>query len=166
MLPMVSPVQKCPNCGKYYEEYKNWCGEGDSYSSAFGELTFPEWKEAYVQIQAEGVDDRTLNNLRFWLIQSYNDYFYRSKKVHKPSDEDFEFFAKTVVELNDSFNFNSAVDLLMKAELYREANKMQECRQVLDSIPLDQLNEDHKSIFDSIKLRMEKNDHVVFQLYV
>ena len=166
MLPMVSPVQKCPSCGKYYEEVKNRCGEVNSHSFALGELTFPEWKEAYAQFQAEGVDDKTLNNLRFWLIQSYNDYFYRSKEAPKPSEEDFEFFSKTVVEFIDSFNWNKAADLLMKAELYREANMMQECRQVLDSIPFDQLNEDHMGIFEGIRLRMEKNDHVVFQLYV
>ena len=166
MLPMVSPVQKCPSCGKYYFEFKNRCGEGNSHSFALGELTFPEWKEAYAQFQAEGVDDKTLNNLRFWLIQSYNDYFYRSKEAPKPSEEDFEFFSKTVVEFIDSFNWNKAADLLMKAELYREANMMQECRQVLDSIPFDQLNEDHMGIFEGIRLRMEKNDHVVFQLYV
>ena len=166
MLPMVSPVQKCPSCGKYYFENKNRCGEGDSHSFELGELTFPEWKEAYVQFQAEGVDDKTLNNVRFWLIHSYNDYFHRSKEAPKPSEEDFEFFSKTVVEFIDSFNWNSGADLLMKAELYREANKMQECRQVLDSIPFDQLNEDHKRIFNGIRLRMEKNDNVVFQLYV
>ena len=166
MLPMVSPVQKCPSCGKYYEEVKNRCGEVNSHSFALGELTFPEWKEAYAQFQAEGVDDKTLNNLRFWLIQSYNDYFYRSKEAPKPSEEDFEFFSKTVVEFIDSFNWNKAADLLMKAELYREANMMQECRQVLDSIPFDQLNEDHMGIFEGIRLRMEKNAHVVFQLYV
>ena len=166
MLPMVSPVQKCPSCGKYYEEVKNRCGEVNSHSFALGELTFPEWKEAYAQFQAEGVDDKTLNNVRFWLIQSYNDYFYRSKEAPKPSEEDFEFFSKTVVEFIDSFNWNKAADLLMKAELYREANMMQECRQVLDSIPFDQLNEDHKGIFEGIRLRMEKNDYVVFQLYV
>ena len=166
MLPMVSPVQKCPSCGKYYFEFKNRCGEGNSHSFALGELTFPEWKEAYAQFQVEGVDDKTLNNLRFWLIHSYNDYFHRSKEAPQPSEEDFEFFSKTVVEFIDSFNWNKAADLLMKAELYREANMMQECRQVLDSIPFDQLNEDHKGIFEGIKLRMEKNDHVVFQLYV
>ena len=115
MLPMVSPVQKCPSCGKYYEEVKNRCGEGNSHSFALGELTFPEWKEAYAQFQAEGVDDKTLNNLRFWLIHSYNDYFHRSKEAPKPSDEDFEFFSKTVVDFIDSFNWNKAADLLMKA---------------------------------------------------
>ena len=166
MLPRVSPIQKCPNCGKYFEEYKNRCGEGDDYSFELGELTFPEWKEAYAQLQAEGVDDKTHNNLRYWLIHSYNDYFYRSKNAPIPSEEDFEFFSKTVVELIDSFHWNSDVDLLMKAELFREANMMQECRQVLDTIPTDQLSEDHKAIFDAIKLRMEKNDNVVFQLYV
>ena len=165
MLPMVSPVQKCPSCGKYYFENKNRCGKGDSHSFELGELTFPEWKEAYAQFQAEGVDDKTLNNVRYWLIHSYNDYYYRSNKASNPSEEDFEFFSKIVVELIDSFNWNSAADLLMKAELYREANMMQECRQVLDSIPIDQLNEDLKDIFDGIKLRMEKNDNVVFQLY-
>ena len=166
MLPMVSPVQKCPSCGKYYFEFKNRCGEGDSHSFALGELTYPEWKEAYAQFLAEGVDDKTRNNVRFWLIHSYNDYFHRSKEAPQPSEEDFEFFSKTVVEFIDSFNWNKAADLLMKAELYREANMMQECRQVLDSIPFDQLNEDHKGIFEGIRLRMEKNDHVVFQLYV
>ena len=166
MLPVVSPIQKCPSCGKYYEEFKNWCGEGESYSFALGELTFPQWEEAYAQFQAEGVDDKTLNNLRFWLIQSYNDYFHRSKKAPKPSEEDFKFFSKTVVELIDSYNWNSASDLLLKAELYREANMMQECRQVLDSIPIDQLNVDLKGIFDGIKRRMGKNNNKVFQLYV
>ena len=166
MLPMVSPVQKCPGCGKYYEEGKNHCGEGNSYSFDLGELTFPEWKEAYAQFQAEGVDEKTRNNLRYWLIHSYNDYFHRSEEAPKPTDEDFEFFSKTVVEFIDSFNWNSGSELLMKAELYREANKMQECRQVLDSIPFDQLNEDLKAIFNGIRLRMEKNDHVVFQLFV
>lgn len=166
MLPIVSPVQKCPGCGKYYFENKNRCGEGNSHSFELGELTFPEWKEAYAQFQAEGVDDKTLDNVRYWLFHSYNDYFHRSKKAPKPTEEDFEFFSKTVEKLIDSFKWNSASDLLMKAELYREANKMQECRQVLDSIPLDQLNEEHKGIFNGIKLRMEKNDNVVFQLYV
>lgn len=165
-LPMVSPVQKCPRCGKYYFENKNICGKGDSYTFELGQLTFHEWKEAYAQFQAEGVDAKTLNNVRYWLIHSYNDYFYRNERIRKPSDADFEFFSKTVVELIDSFIWNTAADLLMKAELYREANKMQECRQVLDSIPLDQLNEEHKGIFNGIKLRMEKNDNVVFQLYV
>lgn len=129
-------------------------------------LTFPEWKEAYAQFQAEGVDDKILNNIRYWLIHSYNDYFYRSKKAPKPSEEDFEFFSKTVVKFIDSFNWDTAADLLMKAELYREANRMKECREVLDSIPLDQLKENQKGIFDGIRLRMEKNDHVVFLLYV
>ena len=113
-----------------------------------------------------GVDEKTRNNLRYWLIHSYNDYFHRNEEAPKPSDEDFEFFSKTVVEFIDSFNWNSGSELLMKAELYREANKMQECRQVLDSIPFDQLNEDLKAIFNGIRLRMEKNDHVVFQLFV
>ena len=166
MLPRVSPIQKCPNCGKYYEKYKNRIGESNDYSFALGTLTFPEWKEAYAQFQAEGVDDKMNNQFRYWLIHSYNDYFHRSENAPKPSEEDFEFFSKTVVAFIDALEWNKVSDLLMKAELYREANMMQECRQVLDSIPTDQLSEDHKAIFDAIKLRMEKNDNVVFQLYV
>ena len=164
MLPRVSPVQKCPGCGKYYLEYNNRCGMSDGWSFERGELTFPEWKEAYTQFQKESIDADDLCKVRYWLIQSYNDYYYRSEDAPEPSEEDFELFSKTIVEFIDSAKKNLGLDLLLEAEFYREANMMKECRTTLDSIQQDQLDEFQKRAFDGIKERMEKNDKVVFEI--
>ena len=166
MLPHVSPVQKCPNCGKYYFEQKHRHGESKNTSFERGELTFHEWKEAYTQFQSEQVKGDDLVNVRFWVVQSYNDYFYRSKKSVKPSDEDFRIFSEMAIGFIESFNWESVPHPLLKAELYREANLMKECKQVLESIPYGELEEFEKSIYNDIKRRMEKDDNKVFKLSV
>ena len=104
MLPHVSPVQKCSNCGKYYFEHKNRYGESEDTSFNLGELTFSEWREAFQQFQTEGVDDDEMTNVRFWVVQSFNDYFYRNKFIsNKPSDEDYQFFSEMAVDFIESF---------------------------------------------------------------
>ena len=167
MLPHVSPVQKCPNCGKYYFEHKNCHGESKNTSFDCGELTFSEWKEAYKQFQAEGVDGDEMTNIQFWVVQSYNDYFYRNSIISvKPSEEDYQLFSEMVVGFIESFDWKPVKHPLLKAELYREANCMKECKEVLESIPYDDLEDFEKSIFNDIKRRMESNDNIVFKLSV
>ena len=166
MLPSVSPVQKCPNCRKYYFEFKHRHGESKNTSFERGELTFHEWKEAYDQFQAEGVGGKDMTNVQFWVVQSYNDYFYRGKTSAKPSEEEFQIFSKMAVGFIDSFDWEPVKHPLLKAELYREANLMKECKEVLDSIPYEELEDFEKSIYNDIKHRMEKNDKVVFKLSV
>jgi hypothetical protein len=167
MLPHVSPVQKCPNCGKYYFEHKNRHGESEDTSFNLGELTFSEWREAFQQFQTEGVDDDEMTNVRFWVVQSFNDYFYRNKFIsNKPSDEDYQFFSEMAVDFIESFNWEPVKHPLLKAELYREAYHMNECREVLESIPYDELEDFEKSIFNDIKRRMDSNDNIVFKLSV
>ena len=165
MLPTVSPVQKCPNCGKYYFGHKNRQGQSENTSFELGELTFYEWTEAYDQFQAEGVNEDEMLAVRFWIIQSYNDDFYREKDSAGPTDNDFLVFSKMVIELNTFHNWKSVQQHLLKAELYREANLMKECKEVLDSIPFDELEDYEKNIFNDIKRRMENNDKVVFKLH-
>lgn len=85
MLPQVSPVQKCPHCGKYYLHYKQKSEKGRSPSLEQGELSYPEWKEAYSQFlkekgnnnQPQKVDEKDLSIIRLNLIQAYNDYYER-----------------------------------------------------------------------------------------
>lgn len=165
MLPTVSPIQKCPNCGKYYFEYEHRHGKSKNTSFERGELALFEWKEAYNQFLAERINGDHINYVRLWVIQSYNDYFYRSKDFVMPSEEDFLQFSKIVAEFIHSFNWESVLNPLLKAELYREANLMKECKEVLDSIPFDKLNDYEKNIFNDIKRRMENNDKVVFKLH-
>lgn len=166
MLPIVSPVQKCPICGKYYFEHKHSYGESTKVSFELGQLSFIEWKKAYDQFKAEGVEGKDMTNVQFWIVQSYNDYFYRGITSVKPSEEDFLIFSKMAVGFIDSFDWEPVKHPLLKAELYREANLMKECKEVLKSIAYEELEDFEKSIYNDIKHRMEKNDKVVFKLSV
>lgn len=166
MLPSVSPVQKCPNCGKYYFESKNRHGESNNTSFERGELSFPEWKDAYTQFLTEGVEGDDLVNVRFWVVQSYNDYFYRNSNSHKPSKEDFQLFSKLAIDFINSFDWKPVQHPLLKAELYREANFMKECKEVLESIPYNELEDFEKSIFNDIQKRMKSGDIKVFKINI
>ncbi len=175
MLPIASPVQKCPHCGKYYLKSKQNTIEGDDYSGDLGELTYFEWKEAYYQFASmkaipfqppvTEITDNDFVDIRYWLIQAYNDYYHRNKKA-EPSPEEYTFFCNVVRDFIDVFDWSPIEVPLLKAELYREANEMGKCREVLDAISYEKLEDFEKGIYDGIKERMEQNDTVVFRLYV
>ena len=170
MLPQVSPVQKCPHCGKYYLEYKQKGREGDKHSSQLGTLSYPEWKEAYYQFleEMENSDERkqvTVEDIIYihiLLIQAYNDCYYRDA-VAEPSAEEYAFIQGIISDLVDSMDWSKA-DALFKAELYREANMMQECATVLASIDPATLNDVGKQVYKEIKVRMERGETQVFEI--
>ena len=174
MLPIVSPVQKCPHCGKYYLESKQKSESGENYSFNLGNLTYSEWKEAFCQFMSQhclkDTDRHTkitrddLVNLRFWLIQAYNDHFHR-KKIEEPSQEEYIYFCGVVNDFIDTFDWSSIKAPLLKAEFYREAGEMEKCAEVLNSMSYNQLEGFEKDIFNGIKTRMEKKDNAVFILY-
>lgn len=164
MLPTVSPVQKCPHCRKYYLERKHRHGENKNTSFERGELTFREWKEAYRQFVSEKISGKDKVDMYFWLIQAYNDHYYRSSNVHKPTKADDAFFVKITLAFIRSFDWTQVNHPLLKAELYREAGKMQECAKVLESIPYKSLQDFEKSVYNGIKKRMKNNDNKVFVL--
>jgi len=164
MLPIVSPIQKCPRCKKYYFERKSRHGEGKKSSSELGELTFSEWKEAYRQFVSEKISGKDKVDLCFWLIHSYNDHYYRNSKSLEPTKADYAFFVKIVLSFIKGFDWTQVNHPLLKAELYREAGKMQECAKVLKSIPYKSLQDYEKGIYNGIKKRMIDNDSKVFKL--
>jgi len=171
MLPEVSPVQKCPHCGKYYLEYKQKQSEADHYSSEKGELSFPEWKEAYHQFLGETestdrhirITEENLVDLRFWLVQAYNDYYHRNCEA-SPSPEDYAFIQGIIKDFINTFDWSSIDNPLLKAEFYREADMMHECAKVLLSINYEQLQDYEKNIYNAIKSRMERGDKDVFEI--
>lgn len=175
MLPSASPVQKCHNCRKYYLTSKQESEKGDTYSFNTGDLAYSEWKEAFSQFVNQSdqkdlnkytqITDNDMVNIRFWLIQAYNDHYHR-EKVAEPSQEEFTFFCGVVNDFIDTFNWASVKNPLLKAEYYREANEMDKCAEVLNSISYDQLQDYEKGIFDGIRMRMEEKDVVVFKLFV
>ena len=173
MLNIGQTTKGLHQCCRMFRQYKNARIAENTISSSkntsfdCGELTFSEWKEAYKQFQAEGVDGDEMTNIQFWVVQSYNDYFYRNSIISvKPSEEDYQLFSEMVVGFIESFDWKPVKHPLLKAELYREANCMKECKEVLESIPYDDLEDFEKSIFNDIKRRMESNDNIVFKLSV
>lgn len=64
MLPKVSPIQKCPSCGKYYFAENVEKRQGTDYSFEKGELTYQELKEAKIQFgdSLAKKDKNTLNS--------------------------------------------------------------------------------------------------------
>lgn len=173
MLPKVSPVQKCSHCGKYFLEYKQKGERGKDYSFEKGELSYKEWKEAYLQftnIEESVTDNNKLDkkdwvNIRLGMIQAFNDCYYRD---YDSSDmapkEEREFIVGIIYDFINSFKWFPRMEPLLKAELYREACEFEQCKKVLDSISYRRLNEYERRIYDGIKTRMDKKDFKVFRI--
>ena len=170
MLPQPSPVQKCPHCGKYYfMPFYQETRESDNYWGEQGLLNYHEWKEAYHQFCENfespenicKVNRIKLNDVRFWILQSYNDYYYRENNG-QPSAEEFEFVKSMAIK----FIEEKAEDInpLVKAEIYREVNEMQKCAETLSSVSTEQFNDYQMKIYCGIKERLEKGDNKVFRI--
>ncbi|MCD8297711.1 MAG: hypothetical protein LUC88_09085 [Prevotella sp.] len=137
MLPQVSPIQRCPNCGTFYfikdQEYE----KGDDVSFELGTLTLEECKEAQEQFATSQIPEEDANILRIQTIFAYNDKYYRSREDENEevseniSEEDFEFFRTTVLNFIES---QKDIDILFKAELMREIGQFEECISILSDI--------------------------------
>ncbi|MDE5849806.1 MAG: hypothetical protein K2H38_06670 [Muribaculaceae bacterium] len=138
MLPEVSPIQKCPHCGRYYfieQAKKKIAKDDDSDFRAFGELgtlNYHELKQAKEQLQ-----QLTLTDMQRWIINhqlfmAYNDEFRRSPGAlgKYPGKEDLETFDSTVRELLKGIGKTSDYELF-HAELLRETGKFDEATEVL-----------------------------------
>ena len=163
MLPRVSPVQKCPKCGKYYLEYKQPYKEGDDWSSECGELSYQEWKEAYEQFKSDKRIKRDdMQVIRHHIIMAFNDEYYRYGDNMAEAQEE-AFFIEIINDYIASNKWNSQ-NMLFKAELYRETGEMTKCEEVLSQISTKSLNEFELKIYDMIKTKMAQGDKMVFMI--
>ncbi len=160
MLPEISYVQKCPHCGKYYitgrQEVK-YAKDGHSFDQ--GLLTFPEMKEAFVQLSEEGfVNEKEETNVRMMLHHAYNDYYYRSDDNKEVSAEDKKLFRENGIWLID----NLITDSVLKAEFYREIGDFEIAHDILESVEVE--DEFLKRIVSLIQERLQNNDCRVFKI--
>lgn len=160
MLPQVSFVQKCPNCSKYYmmSRQKDRYAAGGC-SSELGTLTYPEMKEAFIQLSNEGfenIDEE--REVRVLLLRSYNDCFYRNETDSQPSEDEVELNQKNLLWLIE----NWAGDNIMKAELYREAGFMDKAIEILANAKVD--NDFVLKIKNEIERLAKANDPSVFEI--
>ena len=153
-------------------------------------MTYHEWKEAYFQfLNEKGVVKgnnrlvQAINNLiaiecypedlveiRFWLIQSYNDCYYRHDSQYIGHDnkeldpEEESFIAGIINEFIELHDWSEGPDSLLKAELYREAGDMQKSLKVLSQINLEKFGNGELKVYCGIKERIKAGDKRVFKI--
>ena len=160
MLPEISYIQKCPNCGKYYitsRQEVRYAKEG--FSSDKGLLSYPEMKEAFVQLSEEGfVCENEEIKVRMMLHHAYNDYYYRSDDSKEINIEDKKLFRENAIWLID----NHITDEVLKAEFYREIGEFEIAHNILEFVVVE--NEFLKRIVSLIQKRVQNNDFRVFKI--
>lgn len=160
MLPEISYVQKCPKCGKYYirsrQETKY---SSDGYSSEQGLLTFPEMKEAFVQLSQEGfLSDNEEINVRLMLHHAYNDYYYRTEGAKAINEEDKMLFHENGIWLIQ----NIITDNVLKIEFYRQIGELDKAYDLINTI---QVEDDFlRNVVCSIRERLDNKDISVFKI--
>ncbi len=166
MLPEVSPIQKCPHCGKYYfiEQANSRYADDIKYSGELGTLNYSELKEA-----KEQMEHLTLNPVQRWIINhllftAYNDEFRRpdkEKSLKIPTEEDQQIFATTIEALLSGMNSSRDYELF-HAELLREIGRFDEAKEIL----LRHRNEDERWVTEAMLRHIEKEDNLPFLLII
>ncbi len=160
MLPEISFVQRCPQCGKYYiTERQELKYAKDSYSFDQGLLSYPEMKEAFIQLSEEGfVNEEEETKVRMMLHHAYNDYYYRSYDNKEINAED-----KTLFHENGSWLIDNLITgNVLKAEFYREIGEFEVAHDILESVEVE--DEFLKRIMTQIQERVQNNDCRVFKI--
>lgn len=158
MLPRLSSIQKCPNCGKYYrmsmakQEYNE-----DSYSHDLGHLSYDEAKEAFAQLLGDSCDQETELDMRLLLHHAYNDHHWRYE-VRTPSDEDKALFHDNGLWLIE----NWLQDDVIKSEFYRQISEFDKAAELISTVAPD--SDFLQEIVDKIKERLERKDTAVFKI--
>lgn len=192
MDPKISPVQKCEKCGKYYLEYKQDYVKGEKESWETGKLSYLEWKEAYLQFCTElgnNISQKDMLNVQGWLLQAYNDYFYRNKALVHPSAEEQSFIKKIIntlietIEWGDTLDeifpggvflgppererqvWSSKLNPIIKAELYREIGEFKKCDELLKSFNGKRMHSFDDDLCYCINEQMKKDETAVFKFY-
>lgn len=139
MLPKPSPIQRCPQCKKYYHIESASSREGDNCSFDKGELTYEEAKEAWHQLKDVLSGDR-LVALALVYVHAYNDKYQRvlhndikASNYLEPNAADLDEFRAVVYTLIKIFKVESPLiyaELLREARLFDEAMKIVETTEV------------------------------------
>lgn len=117
MLPMLSPIQRCPSCGKYYfTKDAEILHTSEGFSEETGELTYEQLKEAAAQFGTDilSADRKTLC---YHILWAYNDKYNREgiATVSAPDEEQ-----EHINAVLDQLISCEGIDDIERAEYYRE----------------------------------------------
>lgn len=140
MLTPLSPIQKCPACGKFFDlkmagevaDMKKLFKGGFATTWDRGELSFAETKAAVEQFAADPqTSPETMLKARTLLLQAYNDRFRRTPQSKDQAEEDDSVFRENAEAL---LKMDSASPYL-EAELLRELGRFDECLEAIKRVP-------------------------------
>ncbi len=141
MLPSMSPIQKCPYCGKYYlwykqqGEYRHNYEMGDERHHMQGcGVGYEDEKEALRQLLAEDLEEDDEKRVRKDFINTFNDHFYRESWLPNhtdstPTEKDLLLFKENA--LSYIALLDAKEDTTLIAELYREIGDFAKCEKIL-----------------------------------
>lgn len=174
MLPSLSPVQKCNECGGYFilSKAKHRYAEEDEDVEHYGDtgrLTYNEIKEALVLLNDDSLTEDEKLGIRIEFLHRYNDAFREfegnyiemneDKKPMKRDKKDQKLHKSNLTALIALLDKTDNNDILLIAELYREGGNFDKCIEILSSY---RPNDDYVRSFISklMKKAEEKNDKV------
>lgn len=155
MLPFASPLQKCPHCNHFYFMYDVNVEDGENYSMEEGWLNFEDAIKAKNELEFN-----TKEKMHDWsmiMVWAYNDIIRRG---NEPTQVQNEIFKNNVSSMLESCIFEGNV--LLKAELYREIGKHEQCVEILKHFSFKEqfLSE----IADKILIKAKEKNNKVFIL--
>lgn len=147
MLPRVSAIQRCPHCGHYFFSYKQACNKHSNDSTLnTGYVDYPHMKEALGELLESNMEEIDEFNLRLLMVQSYNDWFFRSDKDNRtPTEDEVKFFNENIKKLIDVIPQRKEELMFLKSDLLREASEFYEAAKTLPQ-KTDMNNEYHTLI--------------------
>ena len=129
MLPQVSPIQKCPSCGKYFfteDAERRHATEGYSFDT--GHLTYKELREAAIQYGDE-LSPQNMASLDMFLLWTFNDEYNREDMEIRQAPKEERDYVDTILDkLIDVFRDSD----VFRAEYLRERGRFEEALELLE----------------------------------
>lgn len=175
MLPRLSPVQKCPECGYYFmlseDALHHANGEGEHCSDT-GRLSYAEMKEALLQMEKDSLSKDDELSLRLEFLHRFNDAFREDFNACEEGnidenktvrdETDWELHRANLEVLVALLNDDDAEQRILLAEMYRELGKFDECLSELNHYSL--FSDDWEAVIMQIIKKAAAKDDKVFEL--
>ena len=176
MLPQLSPVQKCPECGYYFmlseDALHRATGEEEVYCSDTGRLSYAEMKEALLHLEKDSLAREDELSLRLEFLHRFNDAFRENFNSYEVEDADenkmvrneadWELHRANLELLVALLDDNNAEQRMLLAEIYREMGKFDDCVSELDHYSL--FSDDWEWITVQMVKKAAAEDNKVFEL--
>ena len=154
MLPRVSYIQRCPNCGKYFfytQEVE--AGTSNNYGGGTGDLPLEYLKQALTQLQPTGNEEHIL---RINILWAFNDRYGDMEQSDIPIEE----WAYHVDNVHHLVQMD--IDALLRAELFREIGDFDKAIQILQS---HEVADNLKDLQRQLLQQSQQHNRKVFALY-